>query len=88
MPKRAVTLLRNTQLRAAAAEEPVLLHLGLNRRRQVEDLMAHRLAHCGNVPAAVTHRRGSAIMYVRISANVTGDFGNVTDLGLGAGLRG
>ena len=24
---------------------------------------------------------------VRISANVTGDFGNVTDLGLGAGLR-
>ena len=25
---------------------------------------------------------------VRISANVTGDFGNVTDLGLGAGLRG
>jgi len=25
---------------------------------------------------------------VRISANVTGDFGNVTDLGLSAGLRG
>jgi hypothetical protein len=25
---------------------------------------------------------------VRISANVTGDFGNVTDLELGAGLRG
>jgi hypothetical protein len=25
---------------------------------------------------------------LRISANVTGDFGNVTDLGLGAGLRG
>ena len=25
---------------------------------------------------------------VRISANVTGDFGNVTDLGSGAGLRG
>jgi len=25
---------------------------------------------------------------VRISANVTGDFGIVTDLGLGAGLRG
>jgi len=25
---------------------------------------------------------------VRISANVTGDFGNVTDWGLGAGLRG
>jgi len=25
---------------------------------------------------------------VRISANVTGDFGNVTDPGLGAGLRG
>jgi hypothetical protein len=24
---------------------------------------------------------------VRISANVTGDFGNVTDPGLGAGLR-
>ena len=25
---------------------------------------------------------------LRISANVTGDFGNVTDLGFGAGLRG
>ncbi|MGJ5843039.1 hypothetical protein [Microvirgula aerodenitrificans] len=25
---------------------------------------------------------------LRISANVTGDFGNVTDLGLNAGLRG
>lgn len=25
---------------------------------------------------------------LRISANVTGDFGNVTDLRLGAGLRG
>jgi hypothetical protein len=25
---------------------------------------------------------------MRISANVTGDFGNVTDLGFGAGLRG
>ena len=29
-----------------------------------------------------------AATHVRISANVTGDFGNVTDLGLGAGLRG
>jgi len=28
------------------------------------------------------------IEFVRISANVTGDFGNVTDPGLGAGLRG
>ena len=26
-------------------------------------------------------------MLMRISANVTGDFGNVTGLGLGAGLR-
>lgn len=29
-----------------------------------------------------------ALLTVRISANVTGDFGNVTDLGDGAGLRG
>jgi len=28
------------------------------------------------------------LILLRISANVTGDFGNVTDLGLGAGLRG
>jgi hypothetical protein len=28
------------------------------------------------------------VVMVRISANVTGDFGNVTDLGLGAVLRG
>jgi hypothetical protein len=27
-------------------------------------------------------------LQMRISANVTGDFGNVTDLRLGAGLRG
>ena len=31
---------------------------------------------------------GPEISQLRISANVTGDFGNVTDLGLGAGLRG
>ena len=31
---------------------------------------------------------GTQASLVRISANVTGDFGNVTDLGLGAGLRG
>lgn len=32
---------------------------------------------------------GTAVeIKVRISANVTGDFGNVTDLRLGAGLRG
>ena len=28
------------------------------------------------------------VVHVRISANVTGDFGNVTDFGVGAGLRG
>jgi hypothetical protein len=30
----------------------------------------------------------AAVRLLRISANVTGDFGNVTDPRLGAGLRG
>ena len=33
-------------------------------------------------------RAGNPTPVLRISANVTGDFGNVTDLRLGAGLRG
>ncbi|MDP3086001.1 MAG: hypothetical protein Q8N44_20220 [Rubrivivax sp.] len=40
-----------------------------------------------NSAASVKARVDSKNM-LRISANVTGDFGNVTDLRLGAGLRG
>jgi hypothetical protein len=45
------------------------------------------------VPADVFDRALAGVRFsleftVRISANVIGDFGNVTDLGLGAGLRG
>jgi hypothetical protein len=39
-------------------------------------------------PRAFTRQRQLPLPALRIPANVTGDFGNVTDLGLGAGLRG
>ena len=43
---------------------------------------------CGHTRWQYHSCRHRACPQLRISANVTGDFGNVTDLGDGAGLRG
>jgi len=62
--------------------------VGLQARRWqrvVEDLGRSRLLH--QDLAAPAGPLAANLALLRISANVTAGFGNVTDLGLGAGLR-
>ena len=60
-------------------------------RRKAQTLAAEPQPHstCGaELGEAREDRAHRTADRLRISANVTGDFGNVTDPGLGAGLRG
>ena len=58
----------------------------VQRQSLVVDRIAERAG--GTFPDNLMMRSEQVSALLRISANVTGHFGNVTDLGLSAGLRG
>jgi len=64
------------------ANDPCRFRLKVLRTREIETRNA-----MANLPGNPIDQEPGRLN-VRISANVTGDFGNVTDLGGGAGLRG